>query len=112
LSGASFTQVTDLLEHGHAQGLELMEQVGRQLGLILGNTLNLLNPMSVILGGELVIASQWLREPLLRAIEETSLPLVRDTPILFSNYIRNNCSLGAAALVFHEWLLQPAGSRA
>ncbi|MBA2942571.1 ROK family transcriptional regulator [Paenibacillus sp. CGMCC 1.16610] len=100
----TFTDIMQLLEEGHPQAKMLFEQVGRHLGFMLGNTLNLLNPTVIILGGELVTAAGWFKESMVQAIEEITIRPTRDTPIIYSDYNQNNCSMGAAALVFHHWI--------
>lgn len=100
----TFTEIMKLLEEGHPQAKIVFEQVGRHLGFMLGNTLNLLNPTVIILGGELVTAASWFETSMVKAIEELTIRRNRDTPIIYSDYDQNNCSMGAAAVVFYQWI--------
>lgn len=111
LTGQSFTETISRLENGDVAALAILEEVGRHIGFVIGNVLNLLNSGAVIIGGELTMASRWFQSSLNRSLDHTTIATVRDTPIYYSDYSRNNCALGAAALVFQEWLLQSGAGK-
>lgn len=106
LTGGSFAETINQLENGDAVALSLLDEVGRHIGFVIGNVLNLLNSSAVIIGGELTMASRWIQPSLKHTLDHTTIPTIRETPVYYSDYSRNNCALGAAALVFQEWLLQ------
>lgn len=111
LTGESFTETISRLENGDVAALAILEEVGRHIGFVIGNVLNLLNAAAVIIGGELTMASRWIQSSLNRSLDHTTIATVRNTPIYYSDYSRNNCALGAAALVFQEWLQQSGAGK-
>lgn len=96
--------IEQLREGKHA---DILNKAGDMLGFTIGNALNLLNPNTVIIGGKLTMARQWFESVMLKSISETTSIPNDQTPILFSEYNRNNPSIGAASLAFYEWVYKP-----
>src|SRR5206468_12925224 len=66
----------DLIGHaveGDPGCRRLLIDAGTQLGLALGGLVNLLNPERIVLGGELAVAVDLLREPLQRGLADTAM---------------------------------------
>nr|WP_275983972.1 ROK family transcriptional regulator [Paenibacillus hamazuiensis] len=108
LAGGHYRDFDEMLHHLNEEAKsELFEEAGRHLGFAIGNAVNLLNPECIIVGGELTKARSWLEQPMLDEMRQTvSIPNDR-TPLYISDYDQNNGGIGAASLVFHQWLLDP-----
>jgi predicted NBD/HSP70 family sugar kinase len=100
-----FGKIVALLENQDARAVKELQDVGQRLGFVLGNTINLTNPKAVILGGELITAAAWFASSMTKAMEQAAIAANRGTAFIFSDFHRNNGSIGAASLVFHQGLL-------
>ncbi|MDR6551621.1 ROK family transcriptional regulator [Paenibacillus qinlingensis] len=100
-----FGEIVTLLKKQDTRAVKELQDVGDRLGFVLGNTINLMNPQAVILGGELIRAVSWFAPSMTIAMEQTTRASNRSTAIIFSDFHQNNGSIGAASLVFHQGLL-------
>ena len=65
--------------------IELIEQMGAELGRQLANLINIFNPEAVIVGGTLALADEYIIHPVRSAIRKYSLKLMcRDVEVLAS----------------------------
>ena len=79
--------------------IECIEEVGTNLGRGLAGIINLFNPETVIIGGRLEAAGDYLMLPIRSAVNKFSLSLVnKDTPIEFSKMGSKAGPLGACML--------------
>lgn len=79
--------------------LELIEDVGRELGRWLAGMINIFNPEAVIVGGVLTETGDYLLQPISVAMRRYSLNLVnKDTHIALSKLGRDAGVLGACAI--------------
>lgn len=106
----SFSEVMQRLERGDPDAVFLFKRLGAYLGSVIGNAINLLNPGAVIFGGKTTLAKAWFLDELRGSMMETVIRQNEQTAIYVSDYHINNCSIGAAALVFEEWLKNPLSS--
>ena len=79
--------------------IELIEDVGRELGRWLAGMINIFNPEAVIIGGVLTETGDYLLQPIRVATRRYSLNLVnKDTQISLSRLGRDAGVLGACAM--------------
>lgn len=79
--------------------IELVEQIGQQLGFHIGSLINTFNPDMVIIGGEMSRAGDFLLQPVISAIRKYTLSLMsRDSEILLSKLKDQACVIGSCLL--------------
>lgn len=92
----------DILDAAHREDslcLELIEDVGKELGRWLAGLINIFNPESVIIGGVLAETGDYLLQPIRVATRRYSLNLVnKDTKIVLSKLGRDAGVLGACVV--------------
>jgi len=80
--------------------IELIEELGEKVGKSVAFLINIFNPETVIIGGCLSQAGDYLMLPLLSAVNKHSLNLVyKDTNFRLSHMGENTGALGAAMLM-------------
>ena len=76
--------------------IETVEHVGMTLGRAVAGLINLFNPELVVIGGLLSSASEYLRLPVMTAIQKYTLNIIsRDTEIKFSSLGEQAGAIGA-----------------
>ena len=79
--------------------IELVEQIGQQLGFHIGSLINTFNPDMVIIGGEMSRAGDFLLQPVISAIRKYTLSLMsRDSEIVLSKLKDQACVIGSYLL--------------
>ena len=79
--------------------LELIEEVGGELGRWLAGLINIFNPEKVIIGGVLAETGDYLLQPIRVAMRRYSLNLVnKDTKIVLSHLGHDAGVLGACVI--------------
>jgi len=83
--------------------IELVEQIGQQLGFHIGSLINTFNPDMVIIGGEMSRAGDFLLQPVISAIRKYTLSLMsRDSEIVLSKLKDQACVIGSCLLSGHS----------
>lgn len=83
--------------------IELIEEVGEKLGKAVAFLINTFNPETIIVGGNLAAAGDYLMLPLKASTNKYSLNLVyKDTKFRKSNMSENACAWGAAMLIHNK----------
>lgn len=86
-----------------AFALMVVEKVCDYLGTACGNIANILNPSSIILGGGVSAAGEFLREQVETYFMYTAFPQVQESTKIKLATIGNDAGIiGAASLVFHQ----------
>jgi predicted NBD/HSP70 family sugar kinase len=84
---------------------ELVDEVGRHLGVAVAGLLNLMNPAIVVLGGEITAVGDLLLDPLRATIKARALSMsVAETRIVASQLDARSIAVGAATLVLQAAL--------
>ena len=97
-----------LAEEGETAVQEIFAQSGRLLGQSIANLINIFNPERILINGEGVRAGTWLFEPMQAAIDEHTMPSLRqDVSILVEPLGDDAWARGAASLVLHELFESP-----
>lgn len=79
--------------------IEIMEEVGHQLGKAIAGLINMFNPELIVIGGTLAVAKDYLLLPIKSAINKYSLMLVsKDTTIRLSKNGEKTGVIGACML--------------
>ncbi|MEG1648638.1 MAG: ROK family protein [Rikenellaceae bacterium] len=85
--------------------IEIVEQMGKDLGKFLAGILNILNPELLILGGKVSAVDNYLRLPVISTINKTSLNIVTsDTTIRTSTLGEKAGVVGIAMLARNRYL--------
>lgn len=107
---AAVSHIIRRLEAGESDTAEAIAEIGRWLGVGIGNLINLLNPEVVVVGGMFHRLFDYLREPMMRAVEQGAL----DAPSAMVNVVPSGLGgnaqlLGAAELCLSEVIADPSG---
>ena len=83
--------------------IELIEEVGEKLGKAVAFLINTFNPETIIVGGNLAAAGDYIMLPLKASTNKYSLNLVyKDTKFRQSKMSENACALGVAMLIHNK----------
>jgi predicted NBD/HSP70 family sugar kinase len=99
----STRQLLELSAAGDAAAQRLIADAGRAIGVAVANLCNILNPQSVIVGGDLAAAGDILLNPIREVVRRTAVPsAVADLELVAGILGERAEILGALALVMHE----------
>lgn len=91
--------IVDALGHEDVLCIDLVEEVGRQLGRHIAGLINIFNPEEVVIGGVLSQAGDYILQPVRTAIRKHSLNMVnRDTLVSLSRLKERGGMIGACML--------------
>lgn len=80
------SDIMDAIREGDILAIETVEQIGLTLGRAVAGLINLFNSELVVIGGLLSSAAEYLRLPVMTAIQKYTLsPVSRETEIKFSD---------------------------
>ncbi len=97
-----------LAASGEKAAQEIFARAGELLGQSIANLVNIFNPQRVLINGEGVRAGNWLFDPMRSAIDEHTMPGLRqDVSILVEPLGDDAWARGAASLVLHELFESP-----
>src|SRR6185503_4185459 len=97
-----------LAQAGEPAAREIFAQAGGLLGQSIANLINIFNPERILINGEGVRAGDWLFDPMQAAIDEHTMPSLRqDVSILVEPLGDDAWARGAASLVLHELFESP-----
>lgn len=92
-------EIMDAVHREDVLCIDVIEEVGRLLGIRVAGLVNLFNPELVVIGGELSLAGDYLLQPLKTAINKFSINLVnQDTEIRLSSLGEDGAVLGACLM--------------
>jgi len=101
-------EMVTLASSGETAAQEIFAQTGRLLGQSIANLINIFNPERILINGEGVRAGNWLFDPMRAAIDEHTMPSLRqDVSILVEPLGDDAWARGAASLVLHELFESP-----
>ncbi len=93
--------VTELAHDGDETAIEVLEEIGTNLGVALASFTNIFNPEVIVIGGGVIGAGELLLEPARREVARRSLPPSRDeVRIVAAQFGVEAGMVGAAALAF------------
>lgn len=95
--------IFDLAKKGDQFAIEVVDQFVYYLALALGNVANLLNPSTIVLGGGVSEAGDFLAEKVAEKVEEFTFPTIREVTKIKIAALGNDAGMiGAASLVLNE----------
>lgn len=99
LKDVSLKQIIDAALSEDTLCIDLIQDLGIELGKSVANVMNILNPEAVVLGGDISLAAEYLLEPVRGTVRKHSLNLVnKDSKILISKLKNDACVVGACML--------------
>ncbi len=95
--------VFDLAKEGDELANQVVDRAAVYLGIALGNVANLLNPSTIVLGGGVSKAGQFLADKVTKEIQPFLFPTIREiTKIKIAELGNDAGVIGAASLVLNE----------
>ncbi len=99
----STRRMLELSEAGDAATRRLIGDAGRALGVAVANLCNIVNPETVVIGGDMALAGDVLLDPVREVVRRNAIPsAAADTEIVAGVLGERAEMLGALALVMHE----------
>jgi predicted NBD/HSP70 family sugar kinase len=100
---AAYDRLASAARDGNARALQIFEQQGRQLGIWIGNVVNLLAPQLVILDGGRQLAIELFEAPLRAAMDDAmALPHRGKVSLVIGHESSEAWARGAASLVLQR----------
>ncbi|WP_054956903.1 ROK family protein [Paenibacillus dakarensis] len=91
------SELVSLAEQGHAESILHFAEIGRFLGIGITNLVNSFNPQSVVIGGPLSDARDWLQKPMQEVVSQRTLPYHRERmEVRFAELGSRSTVIGAA----------------
>lgn len=95
--------VTELAHDGDAAAIDVLAQVGANLGVAISNLVNIFNPEVVVVGGGVIAAGELLLEPARAEFARRALPPLRDVArIVAAEFGAEAGMIGAGAMAIDE----------
>ncbi|WP_410771176.1 ROK family protein [Fontibacillus sp. BL9] len=95
-------------KQGDQEAVNLLNEIGSQLGVGLANLVNILNPELIVIGNRLSLAGELFEEAMLRTIKSRSLSYHRKkTHVDFAKLGIRSTALGAASMPITAFLTDP-----
>ena len=108
LQAIRMAHVFEAAERGDGVVLNVLDDVGRYLGIGIASLLNALNPSQVVLGGALSVAGSYLLPRIQREVETRALAAARaNVEIKLSAFKFDACVMGGVSLILREVLRDP-----
>jgi glucokinase-like ROK family protein len=105
----SLSLILEAARAGDAECLEALSETGALLGLGVANLVSIFNPEMVVLGGPLSEAEQFLLPAIRDAVNQTTMPEIREqVQILASPFGADASVVGAVALVVEAIFANPS----
>ena len=99
----SIRRMLELSDAGDAATRRLIGDAGRALGVAVANLCNIVNPETVVIGGDMALAGDVLLDPVREVVQRNAIPsAAADTEIVAGVLGERAEMLGALALVMHE----------
>ncbi|HSJ57633.1 MAG TPA: ROK family transcriptional regulator [Anaerolineae bacterium] len=109
-SPPTLAMVIEAAHAGDAEAIEVLAETGHLLGVGVANLINIFNPEMVVLGGPLSTAAAYLLPAIQQAVEDSTLPEIRNqAEIVLSAFGADASLVGAVALVVDDILAHPSG---
>lgn len=106
-AAASGQDVVDLVRAGDAHAVDVVRQAGRDIGAVVATMVNVINPSTVVIGGQLSAAGEHLLAGIREVVYQRSLPLATEHLAIQTSRAGAEAGvLGAAALAI-EHVLSP-----
>ncbi len=108
--GLTMQDLFDLALSGDVGSRRVIADAGRQIGIVVANLCNLMNPRLVIIGGPLSVTGDVLLDPLKASFSRCALPVVgASTKVVVGSLGDRATALGAVGLVLREAELLAGG---
>jgi predicted NBD/HSP70 family sugar kinase len=96
LPGATFTEVIDQARSGNRAAARALEDAGQHLGRTLAMVVNLLDPGSIVIGGDLALAGELVLTPLRASLRRHCLaPVAKETQVVVATLGGDASLIGA-----------------
>lgn len=95
--------IMDAAKEGDAFSLEVVEEISDYLGLATGNIANVLNPSTIIIGGGVSKAGEFLADKIRHYFSQYAFPTIRESTNIRIAELGNDAGvIGASSLVLNE----------
>ena len=95
--------ICDAATKGDEAAIALLKEAGRYIGLVISNLVNILNPMQVVMVGEIMVYNSYALDSIKATVKKVGFQLpAQKAKILQSALGENSAVIGAVTLVLQE----------
>ncbi|OJF90940.1 ROK family glucokinase [Alkalibacterium sp. 20] len=99
--------IMDAAKEGDAYGIAITDEISDYLGLACGNIANILNPSTIVIGGGVSKAGEFLAERVRKQFSVYAFPTIRESTNIRIAELGNDAGvIGASSLVINESIHQ------
>jgi glucokinase len=107
-TGITGPLVTDLAHDGDEAAREVLDLIGRRLGVGLSSLVNIFNPDVIVMGGGVIAAGELVLAPAREVMLARGLPPARDHARVVAAHFGEESGMLGAALLARDGLLERA----
>ena len=107
LAAANTRDVVELVRAGEPLAIQAVREAGRHLGEVLAASVNFFNPSTIVIGGDLAAAHQYLLAGAREIIFQRSLPLATGELRIVPSQLGDRAGAIGAAVMVTEHVLAP-----
>jgi len=107
LAAANTREVVGLVRAGQPTAIKAVREAGRHLGEVLAASVNFFNPSTIVIGGDLAAAHQYLIAGAREIIFQRSLPLATGDLRIVPSHLGDRAGAIGAAVMVTEHVLAP-----
>lgn len=99
----TITDICDAAEHGDETAITLLKEAGSYIGLVISNLVNTLNPMQVVMVGEIMLSNEYALGSIKATVKKVGFQLPAQRAKIIQSALGNDAAvIGAATLVLQE----------
>jgi len=99
----TINDICDAATNGDEAAITLLKEAGRYIGLVVSNLVNTLNPMQVVMVGEIMLSNDYALDSIKATVKKVGFQLpAQKAKILQSALGSNSAVIGAVTLVLQE----------
>ncbi len=104
-TGFNYDAVVDAAKQKDKVALEALEDVGRELGIVVSNLVNIFDPKMVILGGALNYAKDYIQPVVKDVVKKNALQLCQEDLVITNSQLDQDASvMGVTGMILEDKL--------
>jgi predicted NBD/HSP70 family sugar kinase len=100
--------VVQLVRNGNPDAIEAVREAGRQIGTVLATTVNLLNPRTIMIGGDVAQAHDYLLAGIREIVYTRATTLATTELVITSGTLGDEAGVRGGAAMILDHILAPA----
>jgi len=97
-------QILEEANSGEEIAIQIVKNIGSYVGVAIANLLGTINPDLIILGGDYLKVKDIIIDPIKKSIQSRAWDIVKDTPLVITNFGDKVEAHGAVSLIIKKFL--------